>query len=267
MNPFQNVAVSAKRVAGPLALALAIGGAFAAGPARAQDTNTSDTSEYTLKKRVFTAGDVNRYRLAMKVHSGDQDSTVNLQFKETTKEAKPSGEFTLLNQFESAVATIGGTEQDIVSFLPMVTVIRDKGGKLSTKTEGGNEQAASQISSVMQSISTMQEAYLPKKPVKIGDTWKVSVATPGPDGATTKTEGDATLVGTEVVSGIKSVKLKVIADVNNKGSDVKGHTESVMNLDPASGKLVKMSAKVDGTAMGMKITQEIEVSLLAPDSK
>jgi hypothetical protein len=238
-----------------------------ANPAFAQDAKAPDTTEYTLKKRVFKTGDVNRYKLAMKNHIGEQEILLNILFKETTKDSKPTGEFTLVNQFESAVVNVGGNEQDISSLLPVVTVLRDKAGKLTTKTEGGNEQASAQISSMMQSLSTMQEAYLPKNPIKVGDKWKVSVSTPGPAGGTTKTDGEATLVGSEIVGGVKSLKLKVISDVDNAASSVKAHSESTMNIDPDSGKLLKMLAKIDGTAAGMKMTQELEMTSLPPDKK
>jgi hypothetical protein len=268
MNLFAPLPGWTARVVRSVVLAtLLSGGALAAHPAVAQDTKAADVAAYTMKKRVFTTGEVNRYKLAMKVQTGGQDITVNMAFKETIKDAKPSGEFTILNEFESAMANIGGMEQDISTFLPTITVMRDKDGKLSNKTEGGNEQASAQISTMMQQLSTMQEPYLPKNPVKVGDKWKISVTAPGPAGGTNKTEGEATLIGTEVVSGVKSLKLKVVADVDNKEKDTKAHTESTLNLDPDSGKLLKMTTKLDGTAEGSKIGQEMEISLVPADKK
>jgi len=268
MNLFTSLPGWTARVVRPVMLAsLLSAGALTAHPAVAQDTKTADATAYTMKKRVFKTGEVNRYKFAVKNQMAGQDITVNMVFKETTKDAKPSGEFTILNEFESALANIGGMEQDLSSYLPTITVMRDKDGKLTNKTEGGNEQANAQISSMMEQLSTMQEAYLPKTPVKVGDKWKVSVTTPGPTGGTNRAVGEATLIGTEIVSGVKSLKLKVIADVDNKEGDIKAHTESTMNIDPDSGKLLKMSAKVDGTTAGNKVGQELEMTLVPTEKK
>jgi hypothetical protein len=118
---------------------------------------------------------------------------------------------------------------------------------------------------MMQSLSTLQEAYLPKDAVKVGDKWKVSVKTPGASGATTSADGEATLVGTEMLAGVKSLKVKIVSDIDNKTADVKAHSESIMNIDPDSGRLVKMMAKVDGTAKGAKMQQELNIALVPGD--
>ena len=229
--------------------------------AGAQDVKPADTATYTLSQRLFKAGDVSRYKLTMR----GQDSSVNLQYKETTKEAGVGGTFTLLDQFESATANVGGTEQDFSAFLPTITITRDKAGKLTSKAEGGAEQASAQISAMLQSFATMQNAYLPKTPVKVGDTWKVTSSTPGPTGGAVTSKGDATLIGTEVIFGVKSVKIKIVGDVDTKEGDIKAHSEALLNLVPETGKLLKMTTKVDGTTKGMKVSQELEMTLLPAD--
>src|ERR1051326_5352364 len=155
-------------------------------------------------------GNLNRYKVRMKIHLAQLDTSLSMLFKETVKEAKPSGEFTVLTQFESASANAGGMEQDLLPLLPTITVMRDKAGKISAKTEGGLEQISSQITPMFQGLSTMQDSYVPKNPVKVGDKWKVTATTPSPTGGETKSEGEATLVGTEIVGGIKSLKVKVL---------------------------------------------------------
>ncbi len=255
---------SGRLVISTLATSAALG-SFAASPVYAR--TQADPSAYTLKKRAFKTGDINRYKFTVKIHIAEMDTVIRMLFKETTKEAKPDGEFTLLNQFESAVVTAAGTEQDISTFLPTITVIRDKDGKLSNKTEGGNEQAAAQMSTMIQSLSTAQDAYVPKGPVKVGDKWKVSVSMPGPTGGTNKSEGEATLVGIEAVDGVKSLKIMITSDVDNKEAGLKARSESTMNIDPDNGKLLKMTAKADGTVGGMKMTQDIEMVLAPQDKK
>ncbi len=265
MNVFASLPPGTCRLARTALLASALAaGSCVALPVLAQDTKPAEA--VTIVKRMFKTGDVNRYKLGMKVNYGGMATVISLLFKETTQDAKPTGEFTLVNQFESAMASIGGNETDISSFLPIVTVMRDKDGKLSNKTEGGIDAAGAQISGMMQSLSTLQEAYLPKNPVKVGDKWKVSVTNPGPTGAT-KSEGEATLIGTEMIGGVKSIKLKVTSEVDNKADEIKAHTESTMNLDPDSGKLLKMLSKVDGTTKGMKVSQELDLSLVPADKK
>ena len=258
-------ALAYRRLAPALYASVLAGGLLAPCAVRADDAKADPSVANTLKKRIFKTGDVNHYKLSMKSQVAGADNSVTITFKETTKDAKADGQFTLLDEFESAMANIMGADQDISSFLPTITVVRDKDGKLSNKTEGGIEQAAAQISPVMQQIATIQEAFLPKTPVKVGDKWKVTVTAPGPDGAGAKHDGEATLLGTEVIGGIKSVKLKVSSDVD--ANDAKVHNESLLNLDPETGKLLKISAKVDGTSGGMKITQELEMSLVPAEKK
>ncbi|HLJ55223.1 MAG TPA: hypothetical protein VKT77_09295 [Chthonomonadaceae bacterium] len=262
MNFFATLPARSCRIARAalLAAALAASGALAR-PAAAQDAKAVAPDDVSMVKRVFKTGDVNHYRVELKANIGGVDQTVSLQFKETTKDAKPSGEFTLVNQFESA--SIGG--MDILQAVPIVTVMRDTAGKLSNKTEGGLDAVASQISGLMEGISTLQDAYVPKTHVKMGDKWSVLVTTSSQGGSPTKSKGEATLVGTEIVGGVKSLRLKVTSDVDNKDADVKAHSDSVLNVDPATGKLLKMVAKVDGMAGGMKLVQEMELSLVPPD--
>jgi predicted RNA-binding protein with TRAM domain len=224
---------------------------------------------YTLSKRVFKAGEVSRYKLDVKANIDGKDAaTVSLTFKVTTRSVKPNGEFTLVNQIETATSTMDGKEQDISAFMPTVTVSRDKAGKVSSKSEGGNPQAAEQIASLLQALATIHDAYIPKDPVKLGDKWKVSINTPGTDGSgATKAEGEATFADTEVLMGVKSIKLKVITDIVTENSDDKTHSVSTLNIDPASGKLLKVSAKADGTSMGMKMIRQLELFPLPADAK
>jgi predicted RNA-binding protein with TRAM domain len=238
-------------------------------PAEAASRSAAPEDTVTVNKRVFKVGEVSRYKLDVKATiDGKEAATVSLKFKVTTKSAKPNGEFTIVNQIESATSVSDGKEQDISAFMPTVTVSRDKSGKLSNKSEGGNPQAAEQIASLLQALATINEAYIPKDPVKVGDKWKILINTPGPGGSgATKAEGEATFADTETVLGTKSVKLKVVTDIVTENSEDKTHSVSTMNIDPVSGKLLKVSAKADGTSMGMKMVRELELTPLPADAK
>ena len=244
-------------------------GAAAHGAAAAlRNRRAAVEDTYTLSKRVFKVGDVSRYKLNVKANIDGKDAaTVSLTFKVTTKSAKPSGEFTLVNEIETATSTNEGKEQDISAFMPVVTVSRDKAGKVINKSEGGNPQAAEQIANLLQALATINDAYLPKDPVKIGDKWKVAITNPGNGGGATKAVGEATFADTETLMGIKSVKLKVVTDLVTENADEKSHSVSTLNIDPVSGKLLKVSAKAEGTSMGTKMVRELELTPLPADTK
>ena len=64
MNTFASLSVRISRLTRATLLASAFAaGACIAYPALAQDTKAADTTAYTLAKRVFKTGDVNRYKI------------------------------------------------------------------------------------------------------------------------------------------------------------------------------------------------------------
>lgn len=234
---------------------------------------TPDAGSYTLKKRVFTVGESNRFRVAGKAQMNGMPLEFTMVFKELTKSAKPTGEFTILTQFESAVANIAGAEQDISAFMPVVTTARDKDGKYTVKTDGGLEQVNDIVGPLPQRFATIADNFLPEKPVKVGDTWPVKAEAPSLDGGVTKTEGDATLVGLEVLNGVKSLKIKVSAKVIAKDDQKPGEAESLLFIDAATNKLLKFTSTVTTYVKGEKVPGEMQITALAakdekkPDTK
>jgi len=231
--------------------------------ALAQDAASKDVTPYTLAKRVYKSGEIGHFKITMNIHSGEMNSKVDLRWKETTKDTKPSGEFTLLAEFETAVAKSGEMEQDIISALPVVTVMRDKAGKVTNKTQGGIDPVSGQFATLIQSLVTVTDTFAPPGPVKIGDKWKVTGTGFGASGV--KSTGEATLAGTEVIDGLKTVKLTVATNVDNKADDIKAHSDTIVNIDPATGKLVRMSAKLQGTTKGTKLMQDFELGRVTSD--
>jgi hypothetical protein len=237
----------------------------------------ADTTEYTLK-RVFKEGDVDRYKLA--VHTtinapqagGEVNIDLTLTMKETTKEVKPDGAVKLVEEFEEAhgkfTSPMGEQEADLKRMMPKITQIRDKKGAVDVKTEGGNAMLSGQIAGMIENMARAEIASLPSKAVKVGESWKIE-SNPEVEKATGgKTTGDVTLISTETIDGIKTLKLKAVTDTEVKeqgGGKMRG--EVVSNVDARTGKAVRLTSKADGEVGGNKISATVEARLVTGDDK
>jgi hypothetical protein len=241
-------------------------------PILAQDT--PDTTTYTITKRLYKAKDLDRYKIAVTTSmdnpmGGQLEIKVSMLIKETVQEVKEDGSLTLIHEFEQAAANIMGMDQDITSFMPKVTQTRDKNGKIDVKVEGGNEQAAGQVAEMIKGMARAQTAFYPDKPVKIGDSYKVSYKGSIGPGQEADIKGDAKVVAVETISGIKTLKIKITS--TSASSDANGaaasKSEGTCNLDIKTGKIVRMASKIDGTANGGKTSTEINYRLVLPEEK
>src|ERR1041384_4095578 len=118
---------------------------------------------------------------------------------------------------------------------------------------------------MLRSMLEQQEALYPAKPVKIGDTWKVEMNTPSPGGASVKTAGDVTLVGTEMIGTQKTLKLKYVLTADQ--TDAKSHGETMLNLDAVTGKPLRLIGTSEGEAMGSKFSAKTNMTLVTGEDK
>lgn len=253
-------------------------------PTTPPQTPAADAATYTLI-RVFKAGDADRYRLKVHVtgtdsQSANQDVKLDFRFRENVKEIKPDGSRLLTDVFDKAVAQINGLEQDVTAFMPTLTRTIDKKGQpVSVTVEGGLDQLNVQLTPMFESMGKAQAEFYPQQPVKVGDTWKVDQSDPKEPAE--KTTGTATLVGLETVGGVPSLKIKIVTDTKTKAPDpastsgakvdITIHFDGTCNLDPKTGKLVKLSGTGLRTLVGAqtsngKTTIETELALVTgPD--
>jgi hypothetical protein len=238
----------------------------------AQQTAVPNADQTYTLQRVFKAGDVDRYRITVNQKAnGPQSDNKDYQIKmvlvikETTKTVGDSGEVTAVEEYTKADGTFGGQDMDMMQMMPKLTVTKDKAGKIDVTAEGGQEPLVQKMSDMAKSMMQSQAAMIPAKPVKVGDTWNVELpgVTPGED---TMTKFTVKLDGIEVVDGAKTLRLKTITDTTGgPQSDTKMHGEGTMYVDAASGKLIKMASKVDGTAKGSKINSEVTFEKAGPE--
>ena len=252
--------------------ALIVGTGFLiARPAAAQTPKPADDTTYTLK-RTYKAGDVDRYKLDYHMSlnipqlGGDTEIIMQMVMKETTKEVKTDGTVVTEDLYEQGTVNLGGMEVDLTAQLPKLTITRSK-MKLDVKAEGGNEMLTDQMVEMVKAMYQQQDAVYPTKPVKIGDSWKVEMNTPTPDGKTVKTTGNATLVDTEMLNGQKTLKIKYVIEAAEGQSDTKMHGETTSNVDIKSGKQLKVVSKTDGEAMGSKVSAKMTMTLMTGDDK
>jgi hypothetical protein len=242
--------------------------AVVSAPTYGQQTAAKSDQTYSIQ-RVFKAGDVDLYKMKItqKASLGGQDVDIkmNLEMKETTKSVGDSGQVTVTEEYTKANANIGGQDMDLAQMMPKITLKKDKAGQVEVSTEGGQEPAVGQISSMAKKMMQSQAAQLPTKPVKIGDTWTNDV-TGLSEEADAKTKMTMTLEGIETINGIKTLKLKSVSDTTGgTQSSTKMHAESTMYLDAISGKPVKLTSKADGTVSGSKFSSEMVLERGGPE--
>ena len=172
----------------------------------------ADSKTYLLK-RIYKKGEVNRYKYSMNMTMTPPGSTDAIQIamkmtaKESVKSVEADGSYSITTQFESMVMNVLGMERDLTSSLPITTKTRDKDGKITTKSEGGDPQAAQHFAS-MGGYSELAEKAFPSKAVKIGEEWETHSKLPAPDGSgEVEVVSTSKLVGVEILDGVKALKI------------------------------------------------------------
>lgn len=261
---------SARNLSSTLAVTAALGigvGLVSGIPAQALRRDGKDDTAYNIK-RVYKAGDTDRYRLNVKVNMDVAGTPIDMVEKfvmrETTREANDDGSYKVDVDFLSASLTANGMDLDLASMLPKVSTSVDKDGKADVKTEGGDEQFIAQMGDQIKQFTNAAKGFLPKKPVKVGDSWEVAASDFGAPGQSVK--GKSTLVSIETIKGMKVGKIRSNMDVTGIMNSVV-HTVTTSFIELATGKGISVESKTEGELLGGKMTMELTMKSLSPDEK
>ncbi len=228
-----------------------------------------DSKTYLIK-RVYKKGEVNRYKYSMNMTMTPPGSTDAIQIvmkmtaKVTVKSADADGSYSVIQQFESMVMNMLGMDRDMTSSLPVTTTTRDKDGKITTKSEGGDPQAVQQFAS-MRSYTELAEKAIPKKPVKIGEEWEIHSKLPAPDGSgEVEVVSTSKLVGKEILDGVKALKISTKVKTSGIADSTQ---ESVIFIEEATGKPLKMTMDSDIEAHGVPMKMKMTMKIATPEAK
>ena len=267
VNLWQNMRGSARNLASVLALGAALGVGASVSPAQALGRDGKDDTAYTIK-RIYKALESDRYRVGLKMNMespvGAVDMVETMVMKELTKAVKEDGGSTTVFDFESASITVNGMDIDLTPMLPKIVTTRDKDGKSAVKIEGGDEALTAQMGEQVKQYTNFGSAFIPAKPVKVGDSWDVNASEFGSKDQTVK--GKVTFVSVDTVKGVKVAKLKSVMDITG-ANDLKMHSDTTTLVDLATGKALDMTSKTDGNTGGGKLSMEMSMRLLGPDDK
>lgn len=251
---------------------LLAGAILAARPAHslAQQSPAADTT-YSLQ-RIYKAGDTDRYQMAANLAVDGPQSmkgSMLVVYKETIKSVKPDGTAVVVNTFEKGMATRDEQKQDLTSELTggTVTSTRDKLGRVSdTKAEGFKGRLAENNIGGQQMFTRVLPALYSPKPVKAGDTWKVDIDLDNEMFPGMRAVGNSTLVGSEKVGDIQTLKVKTLADATKEA--IKLHLEAITNLDAETGKIVRLTVTSNGDLGPFgKLKVDNQLALLGSDGK
>jgi hypothetical protein len=265
---------TARSLSRTLCSALALTVALTAGaslvgvtPVQAARRDDKDEATYIIK-RIYKAKDTDKYRIYVKMNMDIPGSPVDMVetmlMTETTREATDDGAFDVASVFESASVTVNGMKTDITGMMPKFIMTRDKNGKTDIKLEGGNEAFTGQAGDQVKQITDASSKFLPKKPVKVGDSWDLDAADFGAAGQTVK--GKSTLVSVETVKGKKVGKIKSTMDITGQ-MGLQMHSDTTVLMDMATGKALSVISKSEGDVGGGKMTMEMALRLLGPEDK
>ena len=263
-----------RRFASTLGFASVLMGSLALLPALSQEqakatpaaTQADADKTYTLR-RVYKKGDVTRHnmKMTMIMHNpqGGDDINIVMDFaiKELVSRADADGSNSVTTEYEKAAVSVLGTEQDLLSSMPKVTVSHDKDGKATTKLEGGSPQSSQAFVGMGDMVKMGENAY-PKKPVKIGETWEVETKAPGQNGAEeTTVKASVKLVSIDLLDGVKVFRLETKTDAEGAATM---HSTATTLIEVETGKLVKVTLKGDGEAAGQPMKMDMTMSMVKP---
>jgi len=196
---------------------------------------------YTIK-RVYKAGEVDRYKVAVKVASSTLTVDITMTMTEKTKEVKDDGTVIVTTSLDSGMMSMGGTDIPMPNEGQTFTVTMDKDGKI-VKQEGADNK--SPVGSMM---SMMRTNPTPSRALKVGEEVKMDV----PIGENKqKMAVTLTLLGVEKKSAeipVETLKVKSMADgaipIPSGPQNVKVDTTSWFEV--GTGKLLKIEGTVTG---------------------
>ncbi len=247
-------------------------GACSTLPAAAQ---TSPTGTYLIQ-RVFKAGDIDRYKMKMDITikspqagGADQVIKMNMLMKETVKSVSDAGLVTVIDEYPKAEVGFNGQTMDIAEQVPKITITKDASGHITAKADGSNENANKQFEQIAKSMFVQQANSMPKKPVKVGDSWTPDT-TAASETVGQKITATLKLDALEMIGQIKVLKLVGITDTSATAAgtpETKVHGESTTYLDAKTFKLVKLTMKGSGIAAGNNMQTAMTVEPATADDE
>jgi len=240
----------------------------------AAQTSDRDAKPVEVVRQKFAMGDESRYKLDLKLNvrgaNGGQAVIAKMQFKQTCSDVKPTGAHTLTDVFEAAglkmastpEAAVAADEMDMLASLPVVTLVTDAAGAASISFQGGTDHGNADLGGILQQFAASSEAFRPPRPVKVGDKWKLAYANANKLIGAGKIDGDAELLGTEAVGTVKTLKIHIKAGDPPTGDPPKPGFEGIVNLDPATGRVVKLTQKGSGEFAGGSASVELTITLV-----
>ena len=208
--------------------------------------------------RAYKTDEESKYRLELRTNVNSADVLFTTTLTEKAKEVKPAGDTTLVYTASAAYLKFGDNEMDASESLPTVTQIRDNSGKVTdTKVVQGNGPAAQIFGDLMPAFIQAQLMFYPPKPVKVGDTWKIDYAN---EKSKSKVTGKATVIGTEKVGDLDTLKVKVSSSAKLENAPGEQSLEGVGNIETATGRFVRLVGTSSGN-LGPTGKTKIDVTL------
>jgi hypothetical protein len=201
---------------------------------------------YTLK-RVFKAGEADRYRNVFTIESGNTKLQITFTSLEKTEEMKDDGTMVRSITIETAEFEAGGRSMPMPRFKPvkMTATIDKDGNVIKHEGEGG-------LYAMLLSLSRpLVEA---EQPLKVGQAWKTEIPTDRDEKK--KLDVTVTLVSLEPKSDevpVETYKVKTTAEgvMQSEQGDQQVKSEAVSLVTRDTCKLVK----TEGIETGMPLPQ------------
>ncbi|HSV72218.1 MAG TPA: hypothetical protein VLH79_00465 [Chthonomonadales bacterium] len=200
-------------------------------------------------RRVFRAGETDRYRLTMNLERGEVKLDLTLQMTETTREVRNDGSIVIEMTMDSGSMLLNGTEVPIPNVGQKVTFSVDKDGK---PIKG--EQPIDSESPLATVMALARSSSLPDRPIRVGETVRVEVPIEG--SRDRKLAAQFTLVGIERRSEevpVDTLRVRSVIEglVPTPDGDQNLKIEATSLYEPGTGKVVR----VEGVVSGFRLVQ------------
>jgi hypothetical protein len=229
----------------PYRLLAAVGlAAFTATQSVADDTY--------LLKRVYRAGEVEKFKTTLNIESGMEAGAqqvkllVTILGSDTVKEVKSDGSVVLETKLEKSTLTVGGNERELPGSGQTLTTVLDKDGVIvPDKNAAPGERGPAQM------LAFTRAHPFPDKSLKVGDEHKFERETKDDGKVVSSVKGTMTLVGFERQSvdvPADSVKVKVVVDATVPAQEgtQKIHIDGHYWVESGTGRVVAQTGKVTG---------------------
>jgi hypothetical protein len=209
-----------------------------------------------LLKRVYKAGDSEKFKTTLKIQSGSEDGNpaakleVTILGSETVKEVKADGSTVLEMKVEKSTVNFGGQERELPGSGQTTTTVIGKDGQIipDKKTAG-----ASGGVNPSQMLAFIRPLTFPDKALKAGDEHKFETKSTEDGKPGQSVKGVMTVVSFEKKDAelpADAVKVKMVVDATVPGQDgmstqnihVDGHTW----IEPGTGRTVLTTGNVTG---------------------